>query len=59
MIKKLTQVEIDKICDVVWWLKGFEAATNGAFNSCPFNKSHLNALEEALKNEKELTYGPP
>jgi hypothetical protein len=27
VIKKLTQEGLDKICDIVWWLKGFEAGT--------------------------------
>ena len=59
MIKKLTREELNKICDIVWWLKGFEAGTNGSFKSCAFDKTHLGALEEALRNEKELTYGSP
>ena len=59
MIVKLTREQLDAIADVVWWLKGYQQGSHGSFESCPFDESHLEALAEALRNEKELTYGPP
>ena len=51
--------EIDKLCDVLWWLKGFRAGANNDWKNCPFDETYLLALNKAIPNEKELSFGAP
>lgn len=56
MIKNLTRENLDKLCDILWWFKGYVAGAKDSFENCPFDENHITALSKAIKNEKELTH---
>ena len=39
----------DAIADVLWWIKGYKAATEDSERLCGLEEFHLNALREAKR----------
>ena len=50
----LKQEEIDKIADVIWWLKGYFAGARDSYNECPFDMGHVDALGRVIAREKSI-----
>ena len=48
------------LSDIVWWLRGYIAGSKDQMLYCPFDKDHLDALEEVIKKlrrEEDIRYG--
>lgn len=53
MQKTMTQDELDKIADVIWWIYGYRATDT----KCRLDDSHTNALAKARYLLVELSEG--
>jgi len=53
MPEKITQDDIDKLADIVWWLKGYGAATKNHWDDCPFDVDHVGALNKVIPHLKK------
>ena len=48
--KQITQQDLDKLADILWWIKGYRAAAKGTtYIDCPFDGDHVEALEKSIK----------
>lgn len=43
-IPTITQADLDKLADIVWWVKGYHAADQPG---CPFTGEHIKSLSKA------------
>lgn len=43
-MEEITQLDIDRIADVVWWIKGYHAACEDESSMCDFDLSHVHSL---------------
>ena len=46
MPEKITQDDIDKLADIIWWTKGYHAGAGSDYEKCPFDESHVEALRK-------------
>lgn len=47
MSDEIEQYDSDKLADIIWWIRGFQAATSDDFDEFPFDFGHLEALRKA------------
>lgn len=52
-MEAITQYDLDAIADMIWWIKGYQAALRDNYDPCPFGSEHLNALEKVKRNEQQ------
>jgi len=60
---KITQKELDKLADILWWIKGYMAGAKDNYESCPFNEEHINSIskirEYVMDQQKNNNNKPP
>lgn len=47
--EKYTQEDSDNLADIIWWIKGYRAASEAGYadQACPFQKTHMDSLRKA------------
>ncbi len=50
----LTESDRDKLCDILWWLRGYKKGANDNFEECPFDQSHLDSLNNVVNELREI-----
>lgn len=53
-LSKLTELDRDNLCDMLWWLKGYKKGADDNFENCPFHQDHLDTLDSTVKALREL-----
>ena len=52
--QNIIQDDLDRLADVLWWIKGYVAACNDTYQDAPFWTFHIEALQkikESLQSE--------
>lgn len=44
---RMTQLELDALADILWWVKGYIWGCNYFDNDCVFDDFHVKALKKA------------
>lgn len=44
MSDEITQEDLDHLSDIIWWIKGYMAATDANRDLCPFSECHHDSL---------------
>ncbi len=47
MNEKVTQDDLDKLADIIWWIKGYIAGAGDAYEDCPFSIGHIESLRKS------------
>lgn len=55
-MENVTQEDIDRLADIVWYLEGYKAATDASFENCAFDGTHINALNKISRVAKQNLY---
>jgi len=49
-----TQWDLDRLAEIIWWMKGYKAGAKGSLRECPFNDSHLESLETIMEYMRSI-----
>lgn len=51
--EKMTQEDLDRLADIIWWIKGYIAGARDNAEDCPFSSAHAESLRRAKVNLQE------
>lgn len=46
-MSEFTQQDSDNLADIIWWIMGYHAASEDAYQICPFKSEHVESLKKA------------
>ena len=50
MTERITQEDLDRLADIIWWITGFIAGAEKNYKLCPFDKNHIESLRKTRAN---------
>src|SRR5690606_27395902 len=56
--QQITETDRDRLCDILWWLKGYKKGANENLEMCEFNEGHMTSLDKVVRHLRDVLSPP-